>query len=145
MYATPGVACEIVLASMGGCPLVSHATGGTVWHARLGSPFRKFISLSPVNGDYPPMLHILYSTNFFSALSSSWWFLYTALFTGLVSTVTSAYLMYILVYVLETICLVCVPVHVINVLLLLLYTLKWRTVNARQIKGGKKHKKEHKD
>ena len=80
----------------------------------------------------------------FPALSSSWLFLYTALLAGLVSTVISAYLMYVLVYVLNTICLVCVPVHVINVLLLVLYTLKWRTLNGKMLSkaGKKKHKKD---
>jgi uncharacterized membrane protein len=77
------------------------------------------------------------------ALSSSPLFLYTALFSGLVSTVISAYLMYLLVYVLETICLVCVPVHIINVLLLILFTLKWRTVTGNQQSTTKKKRKKN--
>jgi len=44
----------------------------------------------------------------------------------LLSSVVSAYLMYILTYVINTVCLVCLPVHFINLLLLIFYIVKWR-------------------
>ncbi len=38
---------------------------------------------------------------------------------------TSVYLVYILFYILEMICLVCMPVHFINLALFILFTIKW--------------------
>ena len=73
-----------------------------------------------------------------SALSSSGLFLYLAIFFSFVSTVFSAYLIYVLVYILKTICLVCLPVHFINLLLFILYTFKWRTVKSRSTKRRNK-------
>ena len=47
-----------------------------------------------------------------------------------VSVVSSAYLVYILVYVMNKICLVCMPIHIINLLTFILFTVKWRTVGS---------------
>lgn len=68
------------------------------------------------------------------ALPSSGFCLQLALLLSFLSTITSAYLIYILVYVLKTICLVCLPVHFLNVLLFILYTIKWRTAQNHKLK-----------
>ncbi len=78
-----------------------------------------------------------------TALSSSKMLLYLALLLGFASTVTSAYLIYVLVFILRTICLVCLPVHLVNILIFLLFTLKWRTVDASQTSSKKKQKKKN--
>lgn len=82
------------------------------------------------------------------SLSSSSLLLQVAISLSLVSTVISAYLIYVLVYVLETICLVCLPVHFINILLLLLFTLKGRsmasTTSSKRPQKSKSAKKRHK-
>ena len=44
------------------------------------------------------------------------------------SLIFSAYLLYILVYVINKICLVCMSVHIVNLLTFILFTIKWRTV-----------------
>ena len=55
-----------------------------------------------------------------------------------VSVVSSAYLVYILVYVMNKICLVCMPIHIINLLTFILFTVKWRTVGSS---AGEERKK----
>ena len=45
-----------------------------------------------------------------------------------VSCLSSAYLLYVLMYVLEKICLVCLPVHFISLLLFILFSVKARTM-----------------
>ncbi len=67
------------------------------------------------------------------AFSSSLYLTTAATVVCLVSSVVSAYLMYILTYVISTVCLVCLPVHFINLLLLILYIIKWQrlTVQSR--------------
>jgi uncharacterized membrane protein len=54
------------------------------------------------------------------------------------SVVSSAYLVYILVYVMNKICLVCMPIHIINLLTFILFTIKWRTVGSSAGENTKK-------
>ena len=53
-----------------------------------------------------------------------------ALMMTCVSLVFSVYLLYILVYVMNKICLICMPVHFINLLTFILFTVKWRTTDS---------------
>ena len=55
-----------------------------------------------------------------------------------VSLLSSAYLLYILVYVMNKICLVCMPIHIINLFTFILFTLKWRTVGRDEASSGTK-------
>lgn len=65
------------------------------------------------------------------ACSSSTLLTTVAMFGSLVASIMSIYLMYVLAYVLETVCLVCIPVHFINLIVFILYTTKWsRMVQA---------------
>ncbi len=61
-----------------------------------------------------------------------------SVFLSLLACVMSVYLVYILVFVLQKICLVCMGVHLVNVLLSLLFTLKWRTVSDKREMAAKK-------
>ena len=45
---------------------------------------------------------------------------------GVISSVVSGYLLYLLVAVLYKICLVCIAIHTINVLLLVNSSMRWR-------------------
>jgi len=55
-----------------------------------------------------------------------------ALLATAFACVTSVYLVYILFYVLEKICLVCMPVHFINLILFVLFTIKWNSIEGSE-------------
>ena len=52
---------------------------------------------------------------------------------SIVSCASSVYLVYILFYVLEMICLVCMPVHFINLALFILFTIKWNFIRSSSV------------
>ena len=83
-------------------------------------------------------IHHLHVITSLVGLSSSKLVVGLSLLMTLVSVVSSAYLLYILVYVMNKICLVCMPVHIINLLTFILFTIKWRTVGGSAGESGKK-------
>lgn len=93
--------------------------------------------MSIIGGSTIPRHYNNYVSFHCIALSTSLEMLQVALFITLVSTIISAYLLYVLVFVLEIICIVCLPVHLINVFLFVLFTLKWRTVTLAQSRERK--------
>ena len=56
---------------------------------------------------------------------------------SVVSCASSLYLVYILFYVLEMICLVCMPVHFINLALFILFTMKWNYTPSSSTRHSK--------
>ena len=60
-----------------------------------------------------------------------------------VSCLSSAYLLYVLMYVLEKICLVCIQVHIISLLLFIFFTVKARTIPTAEVVKPAAKKKQY--